>query len=135
MGFYRKKPIVIEAHQFQGSYADAEFLNRWSGGKVTGLFNEDQHPYLNVETLEGVVRAELNDWIIKGIAGEFYPAKPQIFGFTYIPVETTEVPKVDVVHQGQDTDVWMLFDENGNALCAYPGTATLLIEAGEDGSL
>ena len=42
---------------------------------------------VNIHTLEGVMRADPGDWIIKGIKGEFYPCKPDIFAATYEPVE------------------------------------------------
>lgn len=54
---YRKKPIVIEAYQTQVS--------------------------LEIETLEGIMQANVGDWIITGVNGEKYPCKPDIFEKTY----------------------------------------------------
>lgn len=87
MPFYRKKPVVIEAHQFDGTNASADFIKKWSAGQVTGMFDEDTQAYLMIETIEGVMQALSGDWVIKGVAGEFYPCKPDIFGFTYEAVD------------------------------------------------
>lgn len=78
---YRKKPVVIEAMQWDGSYERQSKIVTWSKGAITGMF--DGAYYLSVETIEGVMRAEPGDWMIKGIAGEFYPCKPDIFEATY----------------------------------------------------
>jgi len=86
MGYFRKKPIEIEARQFVAHNADAllEWIN--SGGSrpaylvPRGRFTDDA---LIIQTLEGDHRADLGDWIIKGVKGEFYPCKPDIFDMTY----------------------------------------------------
>ena len=80
MAKYRKKPVVIEAVQFNNS-AD---IHEFCGAKVREPVGEI---YLEIETLEGVMRANIGDWIIKGIFGEFYPCKPDIFEKTYELVE------------------------------------------------
>jgi hypothetical protein len=77
---YRKKPVVIEAMQF----TDAESLKLiewWSGGNVA--YNDEAGVYCM--TLEGPLSVSDNDWIIRGVQGEFYPVKPDIFGETYEP--------------------------------------------------
>lgn len=58
---YRKKPVIIEAIQFE----------------------DKDNPYLKIETLEGIMKASVGDYIIKGVNGEFYPCKPDIFEKTY----------------------------------------------------
>lgn len=73
---YVKKPVVIEAVQFINS-AD---IHEFCGDKVREPVGED---YLEIETLEGTMRASKGDYIIKGIRGEFYPCKPDIFEATY----------------------------------------------------
>lgn len=73
---YRKKPVVIEAEQFINS-AD---IHEFCGDKVREPVGKD---YLEIETLEGVMRANKGDFIIKGVNGEFYPCKPDIFEKTY----------------------------------------------------
>jgi hypothetical protein len=84
---FRKKPVVIEAALFDGhNYREIE---KWAENKVTVspvLEPTDYNPhgvYLQIETLEGLMTAIPGDWIIKGIKGEFYPCKPDIFEATY----------------------------------------------------
>ncbi|TCX53838.1 hypothetical protein [Dehalobacter sp. 14DCB1] len=77
---YRKKPVVIEAVQFNNS-AD---IHEFCGEKVREPIGVD---YMEIETLEGIMRANNGDFIIKGINGEFYPCKPDIFEKTYEKVE------------------------------------------------
>lgn len=81
---YRKKPVEIEAIQWNGeNYAE---LQEWSG-KQFGLGQKeagsDSPKELIITTLEGNMRANEGDWIIKGVKGEFYPCKPDIFEATY----------------------------------------------------
>lgn len=75
---FRKKPVVIEAVQFTGNFDEIE---EFVGGDC--CFNKGE---LVVATLEGPLRASNNDWIIKGVKGEFYPCKPDIFEATYEPI-------------------------------------------------
>ena len=76
---FRKKPIVIEAVQWDGS---AETANSFLGGNYTVDW-EYEGQDLIIPTLEGRMKANLGDWIIKGVKGEFYPCKPDIFKATY----------------------------------------------------
>ncbi len=80
---YRKKPVVIEAVQFDGSTESGRQIDDWSNGctRHLGVCNE-----ITINTLEGEMRGKKGDWIIKGIKGEFYPCKPDIFEATYEPV-------------------------------------------------
>ena len=81
---YRKKPVVIEAIQFNGK--NAEEIEQWSNNNVkAGPVSEDTltRAYLEIETLEGTMTAQPNDYVIKGVNGEFYPCKPDIFDKTY----------------------------------------------------
>lgn len=88
---YRKKPVVIEAIQYTG-HNDSQ-MKSWSGGAVIGspvLEPTADNPagdYLQIKTLEGTMTAIVGDWIIRGIKGEFYPCKPDIFEATYEKVE------------------------------------------------
>lgn len=87
---YRKKPVVIEAVRFDGSSTDHAAIRHWiEGGEYhkPGLRTADIRN-LEIETLEGVMKASPGDWIIKGVQGEFYPCKPDIFVATYEPVTT-----------------------------------------------
>lgn len=76
---YRKKPVVIEAIQFTGNFTEIE--------DFVGADAEFRNGKLLIATLEGPMTASPNDWIIKGIKGEFYPCKPDIFEATYEAVE------------------------------------------------
>lgn len=79
--YYRKKPHVIEAQQFNGTFAQARILAEWCNGEAArdpaGL------AYVLISTLEGVMQAQSGDYIIKGIKGEFYPCKKDIFELSY----------------------------------------------------
>ena len=79
---YRKKPVVIEAAQYQGT--NGTEIEGWSGGEV-----QVKHSTLVIATLEGEMIATVGDWIIKGVAGEFYPCKPDIFDQTYEAADQT----------------------------------------------
>lgn len=77
---FRKKPVVIEAKQFTGENI-SEIL-QWVG---KGAFVDAEHK-LRIRTLEsgdGSHVADAEDWIIRGVKGEFYPCKPDIFHATY----------------------------------------------------
>ncbi|MBT7928931.1 hypothetical protein HN682_03325 [Candidatus Peregrinibacteria bacterium] len=78
---YRKKAIVVEAVQFTNETKDQVY--NWVRCSTAASFDEDDNPILKIQTLEGVITASLNDWIIKGVQGEYYPCKPDIFEQTY----------------------------------------------------
>ena len=79
MARYRKKPVVVEAMQFTGSnQVDAA---AWMGCAFPERTSE--YAVLEINTLEGTMRVSPGDWIIKGVKGEFYPCKPDIFEGTY----------------------------------------------------
>jgi hypothetical protein len=80
---FRKKPVVIDAEQFTDESKDRVF-NFITCNCSPGL-GEGGRPVINIQTLEGIMTASLGDWIIKGINGEFYPCKPDIFEKTYEP--------------------------------------------------
>lgn len=78
---YRKKPVVIEAMQFNGEWSgDATEILSWM---VSGGDWDKESSELKIHTLEGAITASKGDWIIKGVNGEFYPCKPDIFEKTY----------------------------------------------------
>lgn len=84
---YRKKPVVIEAVQWSGS--NWHEVYDFAGHEVyTANQKIDDEPVvvLRVKTLEGEMVANPGDWLLKGVAGEFYPCKPDIFEATYEPV-------------------------------------------------
>ena len=81
---FRKKPVVIEAIQFTGLSSINRMCNIWAGPfMAVADFDEEEKENFFIETLEGTHCANLNDWIIKGVNGEFYPCKPDIFEKTY----------------------------------------------------
>lgn len=80
---YRKKPVVIEAVQWAGNLADIEgLLMRSTRAEVQQYLGD---PALYIPTLEGVMKANVGDWIILGVQAELYPCKPDIFAATYEP--------------------------------------------------
>jgi hypothetical protein len=85
---FRKKPVVIEAEQFVITVPDGvpEVLILGISYIVYGC-GEVSDRYIEIPTLEGTMRANHLDWIIKGINGEFYPIKEEIFFKTYEKAE------------------------------------------------
>lgn len=75
---YRKKPVVIEAVQWTGDNVDE--LCKLEDFRLNYTLIDGQ---LGVYTLEGIMWASVGDYIIRGIRGEFYPCKPDIFNETY----------------------------------------------------
>lgn len=99
---YRKKPVVIEARQLIGTIEDLCDVYKWVESLTQGSFDPytDELPvsgvsidpatgFMLIATLEGVMTAKCGDYIIRGVQGEFYPCKPDIFEQTYEPVEET----------------------------------------------
>jgi hypothetical protein len=93
MPYFRKKPVVIEAVQFTGPDSYLEILDwmKTSGNAHALLAGEtaSSTPRMLVHTLEGTMAADPGDWIIRGVKGEFYPCKPDIFEATYEPAEVS----------------------------------------------
>lgn len=83
---YRKKPVVIEAVQFLPNTASRAAVRAFLG--PAARYDLDRDVFL-IPTLEGVMELRWEDWAIKGVKGEFYPCKPDIFAATYEPVEPT----------------------------------------------
>ena len=79
---HRKKPVVVEAIQFFDNVKTIMKLDRFMGGLIIDYKDKD-NPKLKIRTLEGVMEASVGDYIIKGVSGEFYPCKPDIFEKTY----------------------------------------------------
>lgn len=90
---YRKKPVIVEAIQYDGS--NGEKVKEWAGDnkKIWEEYDVYVSPpgvstcRIKVITLEGKMYAYPGDWIIRGIEGEYYPCKPSIFEKTYEVVE------------------------------------------------
>lgn len=80
---YRKKPVVVEAVRFDGTDESVDWLlPQLIGGEIGRSCDR-----LHIKTLEGVMTANIGDYIIMGVNGEFYPCKPDIFEKTYDMVE------------------------------------------------
>lgn len=80
---YRKKPVVIEALEWRGSN-EKEMRNFF---KSVDFSNFSFNNGLIITTLEGKHRADVGDFVIKGVKSEFYPCKPDIFEMTYEEVQ------------------------------------------------
>lgn len=105
---YTKKPVTIEAIQFVGSSMDAIDVSQWfkennypwlvgdaldpdslrirgeKGRPTRGIWINPDGGNLMIRTLEGDMKVSRDDYIIKGVKGEFYPCKPDIFEQTYV---------------------------------------------------
>ena len=91
MGIYVKRPIKVEATQWKkiGDHSSVRILTndvRW-GGILCYTCGEIMRKHGLIETLEGTFKVCPGDWIVKGIEGELYPIKPDIFIRTYAPEE------------------------------------------------
>ena len=84
MGKYRKKPVVIEAIQVTENLLPRQ-VREFYPDAITARNGETGRMSVHIETLEGTMIAMPDDWIIKGVKGEFYPCKPDIFDATYEP--------------------------------------------------
>ena len=83
---YRKRPVVVEVEWWNGTIEEGERIIEWMGGYSVGdPCWAGQPPYIGILTLEGWMKATVGDFIIKGVKGEFYPCKPNIFAQTYEP--------------------------------------------------
>ena len=81
MPMYRKKPVIIEAEHFTEENKNQCFNFITCNASLD--FDAQGQPCIHIMTLEGWMTASLGDYVIKGIAGEFYPCKPDIFEATY----------------------------------------------------
>jgi hypothetical protein len=80
---YRKKPVVIEAVQYDGNFRCLDIFSINDVGKFIIGYEDDGSPYLIIPTLEGGHKCSKGDYVIRGIKGEYYPCKPDIFEMTY----------------------------------------------------
>lgn len=84
MAWYRKRPVMIEAIKWDDSDSAWYAINEWQS--ICEAFRHADRS-LSITTLEGTMRAEIGDFIIKGVRDELYPCKPDIF------LETNEFVK------------------------------------------
>ena len=121
---FRKKPVEIEAMRFDRGTATA--VHWWIEHNTQGVFDPtaDELPgsgvaidpatgFLLIATLEGVMQAKPGDWIIRGVAGEFYPCKPDIFEQTYEPAEPHPVARVELFTDFIGDHCWWAIARNG----------------------
>jgi hypothetical protein len=83
---YRKKPVVIEAMLNDGTTKTADKIRAWSDNKLRDHWDHSKTAFY-IDTLEGRMLASPGDYIIRGVQGEYYPCKPDIFAATYELVE------------------------------------------------
>lgn len=80
---YRKKPVIIDALQYIHDSDGLKYMSEFLGGVCNTAPGPDGAYQLLIDTLEGTMKANNGDFIIKGVKGEFYPCKPDIFHATY----------------------------------------------------
>jgi hypothetical protein len=95
MPLFRKKPVVIVAHRIGDNGWPDEIWEGVNQNQIILHLDRVGHPkkvvgHVEIHTLEGVMRGDVGDWIIRGVSGEFYPCKPDIFEKTYEPVASKE---------------------------------------------
>ena len=84
---FRKRPVDIDAMQLDRD--NAKDVCDWIQSRMPDAsvwYNADGA--VGVDTLEGLMRVDIGDWVIRGVQGEFYPCKPDIFDATYEPADT-----------------------------------------------
>lgn len=116
MGKYRKKPVVVEAHIFTGSTTSAGQIKKWIETGVyadAGIHTRDIRD-LEIPTLEGLMTASPGDYIVRGLAGEFYPCKPDIFIGSYERIE--EEDRQPGVYEAKNLKVGDIIDYCGSSV-------------------
>lgn len=120
MNEYRKKPVVIEAMQFKGGSAELHAVYQWvesnTGGSfepmaviegrvpcpASGVSIDPRDGRMMIATLEGFHHVNRGDYVIRGVQGEFYPCKPDIFEATYEPVTALLALLDETADDGED---------------------------------
>lgn len=96
---YRKKPIEIEAFQMTEERMESRedwpnwLILAWEKKELQCIGSGALHIEWRVRTLEGSLHISANDWIIRGVKGELYPCKPDIFEATYVAVNELDYPE------------------------------------------
>jgi hypothetical protein len=109
---FRKKPVVIEAVQLDGTKDGCRRVHDFLGWEHNDAGNCPGP--ISIETLEGEMMCELGSWVVKGIQGEFYPVKPDIFAMTYEPVPSGP-------REGACFHDWIMVDGLRDSVCAKCG--------------
>ena len=124
---FRKKPVVIEAVQFlpdpegvqKGAWPADWPVSEW----LTLEMGPDALvPKLVIPTLEGDITASPGDWIIRGIKGEFYPCRNDIFEATYEPVEPKKATEPEACSGCGERHGWRYSDDLRQEVCKACGT-------------
>jgi hypothetical protein len=106
---YRKKPVVVEAVQWTGANCAEVFA-------FLGLEHEphdDEIDQVVISTLEGDMTASVGDWVIRGVKGEHYPCKPDVFAATYEPARGVGLGEALDAIRSQDASVELEDDPSG----------------------
>ena len=132
----RKKPVEVEAMKLHKE--NIEEVAQWANALIMTR-GDNLQKFLNILTLEGTVSAQIGDWIIKGVNGEFYPCKHDIFMKTYDIVEGDipegKFPFIEVISitDNDDGTAEMVFDMDMRTMKVFAkyGLVTILREEAE----
>jgi hypothetical protein len=84
---FRKKPVTVDAMHWDGYPVTATVIIDWMLANGGTARYHDGPSALSIDTLEGTMTAVPGDWVIRGVAGEFYPCREDVFAETYEPAE------------------------------------------------
>lgn len=129
---YRNKPVVIEAIRFIDDVDRILEIQKFAGQETIRVdYKDKNNPTLKIDTLEGVMTASVGDYIIKGVQGEFYPCKPDIFEKTYEEAQ----PKQSIINRATSY-AYMVAGESPDIVLAdeSPGIIVLAGEAYQRGA-
>ena len=105
---YRKKPVVIKAVQYDGNFRCLDIFGISEVWNFIVSKDEEGKQCIKIPTLEGEMTASIGDYIIKGVKGEFYPCKPDIFEMTYELASTssqTEISDEEIQKAAKEYDI------------------------------
>lgn len=125
---YIKKPVEIEAVQFIDTPERICEIAEFVGTDLRVNYEDKGNPYIPIETLEGTMKASVGDYIIKGVKGEIYPCKPDVFEATYdcvgTPLDRMYLEIDELVKRFNKLDAFMKSDK----LLALPPDVVGLME-------
>lgn len=96
---FRKRPVEIDAIEFKGTLSSAHDVWSWSGRDPAISIVAGRS--IRIQTLEGWMLASPGDWIIRGVKGELYPCKPDIFAATYEAVDPADLGPLTEVEKAE----------------------------------
>lgn len=108
MRLFRKLPVTVAAVQITDSTFDNDHPN---DEHIKGVLYDPVARCAYIDTLEGRMRADLGDWIVRGIKGELYPVKPDIFALLYEGIGDAHVHGAGIVHE--DVRFWFVWTKQG----------------------